>query len=497
MTLAIDDAEAILQERLGGPAKPSTKYVIGFSTPSGKILAIDRVQQETRVWFQPPAPPDLDGVRLMEGPANGNSNLNGPLLPLQAPNTLRIEVDSPDALNRFLDWYLDGGSPVSSDPSAVISAPTNIESAFQRFNKLVKAKSGHPFQGFDEGLAAVWESYKPRLRDHALSLLDIAAWSESEIGAGAILNRMIAAIEIQDSRLNLTNNLVFWQNRFGHANRDHRALLEAVTNPKLCTEIEGLLFGLYRGNVDDGVTFDRLSDLAGGKYPLLAYLFFLKDMDRFMPIQPTGFDRAFRALGIDFTTLRQCSWENYATYNATLDGLRPLIGKAADLTAVRLVDAHSFCWIFSSLLKKEAEGTLERAPGAKDDGRILGGREKSIIAMCYSVENTVRNANGQIVERTVKNKDLKMSTAELEKLIASLLDLQDNRCALTGISFHFLGPDAEKNLLPSLDRIDSNGHYEAGNLQIVCQFINFWKSDSNNEEFKRLLMLVRGVEAAE
>ena len=36
---------------------------------------------------------------------------------------------------------------------------------------------------------------------------------------------------------------------------------------------------------------------------------------------------------------------------------------------------------------------------------------------------------------------------------------------------------------------------EAGNLQIVCQFINFWKSDSDNEEFKRLLMLVRGVEA--
>src|SRR4029077_16561110 len=89
------------------------------------------------------------------------------------------------------------------------------------------------------------------------------------------------------------------------------------------------------------------------------------------------------------------------------------------------------------------------------------------------------------VQRTVKNKELRMTSAELEKLIASLLDLQDNRCALTGIPFQFLGPEADKDLLPSLDRIDSDGHYEAGNLQIVCQFVNFWKGDSDNEEFHR------------
>jgi hypothetical protein len=46
----------------------------------------------------------------------------------------------------------------------------------------------------------------------------------------------------------------------------------------------------------------------------------------------------------------------------------------------------------------------------------------------------------------------------------------------------------------SLDRIDSAGHYETGNLQVVCQFINFWKSDSDNTELQRLLMMVRGVE---
>lgn len=367
--------------------------------------------------------------------------------------------------------------------------------AFERFQNLIVRKSGHRFVDFDEGLAAVWEAYKPRLRDKALELLAVDGWSESNIGSGIILQHVIEAIEIQDSRSNLTNNLVFWQNRFGHATRDHRVLLEAASSPKLRRELEQLFFGLFRAGADESATFGRLNDLTSGKYPLLSYLFFLKDMDRFMPIQPTGYDRAFRALGINFVTLLRCNWQNYATYNSILVELQPMIEVAAGIKNVRLIDAHSYCWIFSTLLKLEAEGSLSGSDGAKDAGRILGGREKSVIAMRLSVENTVKNSNGQFVQRTVKNKELRMTSAELEKLIASLLDLQDNRCALTGIPFQFIGPASEKNLLPSLDRIDSNGHYEAGNLQVVCQFINFWKSDSDNTEFQRLLMLVRRLEA--
>jgi hypothetical protein len=260
--------------------------------------------------------------------------------------------------------------------SGAAITPSSFRAAFERFQGLVTQKSGHPFASFDEGLAAVWESYKPRLRDKALGLLRTGEWSENQIGSGAILNRAIEAIEIQDNRSNLTNNLVFWQNRFGHANRDHRALLEAEANQKLRQEIEALLFNLYRTGGDEGATFNRLSELTGSKYPLIAYFFFLKDMDRFMPVQPTGFDRAFRALNISFSTLRQCSWANYADYNETLDALRPLIRAVAGLKTVRLVDAHSFCWILSSLLKQEAEGTLGRVQGVKDEGRILGGREK-------------------------------------------------------------------------------------------------------------------------
>ena len=163
---------------------------------------------------------------------------------------------------------------------------------------------------------------------------------------------------------------------------------------------------------------------------------------------------------------------------------------------VRLIDAHSFCWIYATLLKMRAEGVLGNQPGGKDSGHVVEGREKSIIQMRTSILQTVANSNGQTVQAIVKNKELGMDAAELDGYLRELLDQQGNRCALTGIPLQYSDPLADKNLLPSPDRIDSKGHYVKGNIQVVCRFINFWKSASGNEEFKRLLTLVRDPETA-
>jgi hypothetical protein len=49
---------------------------------------------------------------------------------------------------------------------------------------------GNAFTNFQEGVAGVWEGYKPRLRDHALRILAFDGWSESSIGSGAILRHV-------------------------------------------------------------------------------------------------------------------------------------------------------------------------------------------------------------------------------------------------------------------------------------------------------------------
>ena len=162
------------------------------------------------------------------------------------------------------------------------------------------------------------------------------------------------------------------------------------------------------------------------------------------------------------------------------------------LENVRLIDAHSLVWLFSSLIKKEAAGELDDGKGASD--RVLGARERSIADIKYSVGKTVFSSNGQTVESKVKNKELRMTDYELDKLLRHLLDLQEERCAITGLPFQYKGAHKDSNMLPSLDRIDSDGHYEKSNLQLVCRFINFWKQAANDQEFRRLINVVRGLD---
>jgi hypothetical protein len=139
-------------------------------------------------------------------------------------------------------------------------------------------------------------------------------------------------------------------------------------------------------------------------------------MDRFMPIQPTTFDRAFCGLGLELVTLRNCSWQNYQRFNAALGEVREALASIDGLSNVRLIDAHSFGWLLERLDDDGDQGANARR---KDAGRIVGG--KSIIEMRFSVENTVKNSYGQIIQRTVKDKELRMTSAELEKLLAFFL----------------------------------------------------------------------------
>lgn len=123
---------------------------------------------------------------------------------------------------------------------------------------------------------------------------------------------------------------------------------------------------------------------------------------------------------------------------------------------------------------------------------ILNARQRSIVDMAMMARATVAGANGQQVLRTVKEKKLLFTTQlGLENYITALLEAQEGLCAITGLRLQFIGEHDDAELLCSLDRIDSDGHYEAGNLQVVCRFINRWKSNANDAEFRRLINLVR------
>lgn len=118
--------------------------------------------------------------------------------------------------------------------------------------------------------------------------------------------------------------------------------------------------------------------------------------------------------------------------------------------------------------------------------------ENGLTQLMLSIEGTVAFANGQIIDKKVKDKKLLGCTPqEMKQHLKALWDQQEGKCALTGIEMHLPGqPDLDKDLMVSPDRIDSNGHYSLDNVQLVCRFANFWKLASDNSRFKELLDLV-------
>jgi hypothetical protein len=136
----------------------------------------------------------------------------------------------------------------------------------------------------------------------------------------------------------------------------------------------------------------------------------------------------------------------------------------------------------------EKQGNAKKSPV-----KSFTPKERTALRILMTTKDTVRSSNSQEAIRKIKDKELRFSDDELKQYIVDLFDGQEGLCALTGLPMQLDGVDDDKQMQCSLDRIDSDGHYEAGNLQLVCRFANFWKSDQRNTEFLRLVELVKGV----
>jgi len=219
---------------------------------------------------------------------------------------------------------------------------------FERFKTALLGSSGEEFRSFREGLPLEWEGYKEHVRTRARALLKFSQWKEKDIGTGRILDRVIDAIEINEGPI-LRNNLVAWQPRFGPKSVSHLVLQDARSDKIKRSQLERALYDLFRTNKSEGQIFEFLGSLGVSHYDLLSFLFFLKDWDRFMPISTTNFDKAFHDLGVDLRTTRHCSWDNYSRYNEALHQVLVALRDVTGLEDVRLIDAHSFCWMLVRL----------------------------------------------------------------------------------------------------------------------------------------------------
>ena len=92
-----------------------------------------------------------------------------------------------------------------------------------------------------------------------------------------------------------------------------------------------------------------------------------------------------------------------------------------------------------------------------------------------------------LVRRNAKNRELDWSLSI--EFIADLYEIQEGRCALSGIPIQWIGVGRNGHTV-SIDRIDSSLGYTENNVQLVHPKLNRMKMDLQQDDF---LALVKAV----
>ena len=218
-----------------------------------------------------------------------------------------------------------------------ISNSAKLVEQLSRFTSFVQFKDEQPgLISFRDsaGFLGREEDYKSRVAEEARKELDFGRWDESWIGTGKIADCAKRAIDKSKNLVNRFSKIVF-KNRLNPAHDDYRP------------EAERILYDIYRKpQNEECMAFVNAIDVFGAKYDTIAFLFFIKDDTRFLPISPNNFDKSFASLGIDYTTAYRCSWENYQGFIAIIREIRAVMEDLLPMQATpRLIDAHSFLWV--------------------------------------------------------------------------------------------------------------------------------------------------------
>ncbi|MCC5849958.1 MAG: DUF3883 domain-containing protein [Verrucomicrobia bacterium] len=267
-------------------------------------------------------------------------------------SNIRAAYNSSGNLGDFLRQHAvpPKGSPHSASaslqPSITISTPAFVD-AYSDMCARYLQENREEFKDFNIGAAFAGESYKTAVFLRALDILNAAKLRRKHIGSGKIASTVCSMIEINEGK-GCRNNMVQWEGKQGPQSRSHRQMLEAMGDPERLEKLETLLYDLYCEEGDEVQIFGDLVSLLGARYDLLAYLFYLKDPNRFLPISPTNFEIAFHQLGIPLQLSGLCSWENYREYLARIRAVQHRL-TAYGHPGCQLIDAHTFCWMLAKL----------------------------------------------------------------------------------------------------------------------------------------------------
>lgn len=214
---------------------------------------------------------------------------------------------------------------------------------------------------FQSGYLYEQEGYKSELSAKAKEIFAVDSWISSMIGTGVIRDRITQVLHLK-TNTNEEHNLLIWS---------EKKEIEQWMDANLA-DAETLLFLLFTCDVNEEASvFEEFITQWGARYPMISFMFFLKDPNRYASMRPDNMKGRFKELGIDTDCTKSCTWEHYCEFNEILSLVQDKI--APTFGAVSLTDAHSFVWAIhlianvtdsdeelSELLKDDSQARLKR-----------------------------------------------------------------------------------------------------------------------------------------
>lgn len=305
----------------------------------------------------------------------------------------------------------------------MIPSTEQLDHIFYNFSTFIQHIDHKPFSSFKNStFIKSEENYKYSVYKEAREMLGSKLWKEGDIGTGKIKNNVSLAIQtkvIHNYRMR-DNNLVDWRKKDDFSKSSNNKAIEKI------------LFDFYKNKVNDQLSFQLLVEQELN-YQFIAYLFFIKDSQKYLPISQRKFDEIFEEIGIeDFKTSHKISWENYSTFLSIIKHVQSYL-KTKD-SYCTLLDAHSFLWILGNQMKTTSNISFKNNLELKVNSRNVIQPEKPVETVILEEDDELSFPEGKETYRLHKSKERNIELIKTVKLNRLQKD-KDLSCEVCNFSF--------------------------------------------------------------
>lgn len=243
-------------------------------------------------------------------------------------------------------------------------SPEKLINKIVQFNEYIVERDGYVnFQDRNTFLGRE-ENYKSIVAVQAQDALKYEKWNTRWVANGKVSECALNAVKCG-------RNLVFINQKYNFADKLYSVSEE---EKKLAAET---LYNIYKSKGgEERRAFEDAKAYFGGNYDLIAYLFFIKDPSRFLPISTGHFEKSLQSIGCDYRLSGQCNWDNYIGFINIVKQVQEEMIRMMPNVEIRLIDAHSFLWVIGE--DGRPTDFLNWKPNKNTRGRIEVTTEKEL-----------------------------------------------------------------------------------------------------------------------